>query len=198
MERRRGESGLTPRLFLVAPEKPATELAACLEAALALGDVASLVISGAVAPDLIRFAQVRGVAVLLSGAAELAIKSGCDGVHLDAATDDVRAARDFLGQDRILGAFAGHSRHLAMEAAEAGADYIAFAQNGPSIGGVPLVAWWAEIAEIPCVAFDPVEPDGLDILLPQTPDFIRPSDTMWESSDEARRVIAALTNRLAL
>lgn len=159
--------------------------------------MASLVVFESTAGVLTSVAQARGVAALLSGAAELALRLGCDGVHLDAAADDIGAARKVLGQDRIVGAFAGHSRHFAMEAAEAGADYIAFAQNGPSIGGVPLVAWWAEIAEIPCVAFDPVEAQGLDILLPQTPDFIRPSDTMWESPGEARRVIAALTNRLA-
>ncbi len=159
--------------------------------------MASLVICGKPELDFIRFAQSRGVAVLLSGAADLALEHGCDGVHLDAATEDVRAARELLGQDRIVGAFAGHSRHLAMEAAENGADYVAFYQNGPSIGGVPLIAWWAEIAEVPSVAFDPVELEGLDILLPQNPDFIRPSDAMWEAPDEARRLIAALTNRLA-
>lgn len=162
-----------------------------------MADVASLVVSEGAARVLTPLAQSKGVAVVLSAAAELALKFGCDGIHLDAAVDDIGAARKILGPDRIIGAFAGHSRHLAMEAAEAGADYIAFSQNGPSIGGVPLVAWWAGIAEIPSVAFDPVEADGLDILLPQSPDFIRPSDTMWESPEDARRVIAELSNRLA-
>lgn len=186
-----------PRLFLVAPVLQAVDLAACLEAACEAGDVASLVVSEGAARALIQLAQAKGAAVLLAGSAEVSLKLGCDGVHLDAAVDDIGAARTLLGPDRIVGVFAGHSRHLAMEAAEAGADYIAFSQNGPSIGGVPLVAWWAAIAELPCVAFDPVEAAGLDILLPQTPDFIRPSDTMWESPEEARRVIAALSKRLA-
>ena len=159
--------------------------------------MASLVVTEGTARTLTPLAQAKGVAVLLSGPGELALRLGCDGVHLDAAVDDVAAARQRLGQDRIVGAFAGHSRHLAMEAAEAGADYIAFAQKGPALGGVPIVEWWAEIAELPCVALDPVDVQGLDILLPQKPDFIRPPDAMWHSPDEARRIIAALTSRMA-
>jgi hypothetical protein len=50
--------------------------------------------------------------------------------------------------------------------------------------------------EIPCVAFTPVEPEELDILLPQKPDFIRPSDTMWQGADDARRIVSALSQRL--
>lgn len=159
--------------------------------------MASLVVPESAASTLTPLAQAKGVAVLLSGDASLALRLDCDGVHLDAATDDVSGARRILGKVRIIGAYAGHSRHLAMEAAEAGADYIAFSQTGASIGGVPLIAWWAEIAEIPCVAYDPVDAEGLDILLPQSPDFIRPPDAMWESPEETRRVIAALTARLA-
>ena len=76
-----------------------------------------------------------------------------------------------------------------------GADYIAFSQNAYA-PKEPIIGWWADLFEIPCVAFDPVEPKDLDILLPQNPDFIRPSDAMWASSEEATRVVAALMQRI--
>ena len=185
-----------PRLFLVAPEARAGNFAGCLMAACETGDVASLVVYPGNAAELTPLAQARGVAVMFAGDAASALRLGCDGVHVDAASQSILDLRAAVGPDRIVGAYAGASRHVAMEAAEAGADYIAFAQSGSSIGGVPLIAWWSGLAEIPCVAFDPVEPEGLDILLPQTPDFIRPSDAMWDSADEARRIVAALSQRL--
>ncbi len=191
-----GESRLSPRLFLVAPELPAARLADCLAAACAAGDVASLVLPPSVAKEIAPLAQARSIAVLTTGDPRNAARLGCDGIHIDAAQDHVADARAAVGQDRIVGAFAGASRHFAMEAAEAGADYVAFAQTRRAPGGEPIVGWWSDLFEIPCVAFDPVEPGGLDILLPQNPDFIRPSDVMWESPAEARRIVAALMQHL--
>ena len=77
------------------------------------------------------------------------------------------------------------------------ADYIAFDQKAASIGGEPIIRWWSDMMEIPCVAFTPVEPEDLDILLPQNPDFIRPSDAMWESAEEAHRIITAIMERIS-
>ena len=191
-----GEGGLSPRLFLVAPDKPVTHLAACLEQACAAGDVASLLVPASVAKALAPLAQKLGVAAISLGEPRDAAHAGCDGLQVEAETEAVAAARASLGKDRIVGAFAGTSRHAAMEAAEAGADYIAFSQSGPSLGGEPIVHWWADMMEIPCVAFDPVDADGLDTLLPQKPDFIRPSDAMWGSPEAARAIIEALTARL--
>ena len=196
MGSRAGESRLSPRLFLVAPELPAARLAECLAAACATGDVASLVVPPSVAKEIAPLAQAKGVAVLTTGDPRNAARLGCDGIHIDAATEPVADARASAGHERIVGAYAGTSRHFAMEAAEAGADYVAFAQNRAAPGGEPVIGWWSELFEVPCVAFDPVAPDGLDILLPQNPDFIRPSDAMWDSPAEARRIIAALMQRL--
>jgi len=184
-----------PRLFLVAPPAPAPQLEACLRAACAAGDVASLLVSPATAAALTLPAQALGVAVMTTGEPRDCMRAGCDGLHLETG-DDVAAARKSLDKDRFIGVAAGRSRHHAMEAAEAGADYVALSQSGPAIGGEPLVKWWVEVFEIPCVAFDPVEASDLDILLPQNPDFIRPSDAMWESPEAARRIVSAITVRL--
>jgi thiamine-phosphate pyrophosphorylase len=179
---------MEPKLFLVAPEGlELAQLAACVEAA---GDVASIVLPSSAISLASRF-QSRGIAVLCNGLDDL---SG-DGVHLDAAADDVAAARKSLGKDKIIGAYCGASRHLAMEAGDAGADYVAFDQTGQSVGE-PIVGWWSELFEIPCVAFEPVTPDQLDILLPQKPDFIRPSDSMWRGEEETKRVVSDLMRRI--
>ena len=188
-----------PRLFLAAPEGlAAAELLACIKAACEAGDVASLLVPAAVAKDVTAAAQELGVAVLVSGEARDAARAGADGIQVEANTEDVAAARESVGKDRFVGAHAGGSRHFAMEAAEAGADYITFDQNAASIGGEPIIRWWSDMMEIPCVAFTPVEPADLDILLPQKPDFIRPSDTMWQGPEEARRIVSALSQRLGI
>ena len=197
--RREGARGgtLTPRLFLVAPaDAVASHVLDCLRAACAAGDVASLLLPASLAKDVTAAAQELGVAVMISGEPRDAARCGADGIQVEANTADVADARQALGKDRFIGAYAGASRHFAMEAAEAGADYIAFDQNGASVGGEPIIRWWSDMMEIPCVAFTPVEPEGLDILLPQKPDFIRPADAMWQDAGEARRIVTALSNAL--
>lgn len=158
--------------------------------------MASLLLPASLAKDVTGPAQALGVAVMIAGEPRDAARSGADGVQVEATAEDVSTARQSAGKDRFVGAYAGASRHAAMEAAEAGADYIAFDQKGASVGGEPIIHWWADMMEIPCVAFTPVEVQDLDILLPQKPDFIRPSDAMWQSPDEARRIVTALSQRL--
>lgn len=184
-----------PRLFLVAPEAPAALIAGCLKAACAAGDVASLLLPVSLAKDITPLAQSLNVAALTIGEPRDALRAGCDGLHVDADGAGLRNLRAALGKTAILGAFAGASRHFAMEAAELGADYVAVTQSA-KIGGEPILAWCAEMLEIPCVAFEPVDAAGLDILLLQNPDFIRPADAMWASVDAASRIVGELTSRL--
>lgn len=193
-----GEGRLTaPRFFLVAPEGiGAGRLAECLDAALEAGDVASLLVPAESAAHVLSKAQARGVAVLVPAGRAALPDFAFDGIQADAAKGDIAGLRRALGETRILGAYCGTSRHAAMEAAEAGADYIAFAQTGHSFGE-PIIGWWTSLFEIPAVAFDPVDPEQLDILLPQKPDFIRPSDAMWDSAASASSVIAGLNARIA-
>lgn len=182
-----------PRLFLVAPVGlSADQILACMTTACAVGDVASIVVASDVLQAVTSKLQSLGVAVLANGATQIK----CDGVHFNALVDDVAEARRTLGKDIIVGAFCGTSRHAAMQAAEDGADYIALSQNTYT-PGEPIIGWWSDLFEIPCVAFDPVEAKDLDILLPQKPDFIRPSDVMWSSPDEARRIVFELMQRIA-
>src|SRR5689334_17023646 len=125
------------RLYLITPPaipdpaRFAEELARALDA----GDVAALQIrlkdaeEDAVrrATDALRpVAQSRGVAVLMNDRADLAVELGCDGAHLGQEDGDHAGARRLLGPERTLGITCHASRHLAMEAGEIGADYVAF------------------------------------------------------------------------
>jgi thiamine-phosphate pyrophosphorylase len=139
------------------------------------------VLDAATARPLVELAQSRGVAALIQGDAELARALRADGVHLPASLQiaaDYAVARDVLGTRYMVGIDAGTSRHDAMELAEAGADYIAFAADAEADlsfdddddnGGNrtdseiyvdrDLVAWWAGIFQTPCVALNVQSPD---------------------------------------
>lgn len=97
--------------------------------------------------------QAQDIAFLLTDAAgldrvlPLVGALDADGLHLSAAAD-YPAARKTLGKDRIVGVFCADSRHVAMEAAEAGADYVAFLPQPE------LIQIWAETMLVPCVAWD--------------------------------------------
>lgn len=182
---------LKPRLHLVAPDLAPDRIMACAEAACAAGDAASILLPPSILKALVAPLQRLGLAVLSTGDAQAALKSGADGVEI-ADVEACREARQVLGAERIVGANCGASRHHAMELGEAGADYIAFAQEGHE----GLISWWSEIFALPCIAADPVSPEGLDILLPHRPDFIRPDDAMWTSPEAARDIVQRLTARL--
>ena len=166
---------------------------ACLTAALEAGDVAALLVphkgregDSDMVETLLPLAQGRGVAVLLAGDDALARRLSADGVEVsDRAGYD--AARKRLGSAAIVGADCASSRHFAMEIAEAGADYVGFANA--AAGGAELVGWWSEVFEIPCVALDPADPERAGELARLGADFVRPADAMWDGPDAARAVI---------
>ncbi len=156
------------RLFLVTP--PVSSAAAArpgIEAALAAGDVACVLLRLAPASERDRKEAVRALAAAVqdSGAAllledpRLVAHTGADGAHAAGADEALAAALDAMKPDRIAGA--GHlaSRDDAMRAGEAGADYVmlgdaGFAEGRPAAEEVrDEVAWWAEIFNVPCVGF---------------------------------------------
>jgi thiamine-phosphate pyrophosphorylase len=161
-----------------------------LRAAAQASDVACcLIVPTADTPDaattvrpIVAAAQQAGIAALIAEAADLARTVGADGVHLSPSPrllEAYSAARQIVGHDAIVGADVGISRHDAMALAEAGADYVAF--------GAPshlkdrararerrdaLVAWWAEIFEVACVALDVEAPAEAERLARAGADFL--------------------------
>lgn len=185
-----------PRFFLVAPDVIASAaLTRIITAAAKAGDCACLLVSEGIEQDVVVAAQALGLAVLLRNSeARMMHHVKADGLHID-TPDDIKDLRAAL-KTESLGVLANVSRHSAMEAAEAGADYVAFAQ-AHQYAGEPIIGWWHEVTDVASVAYDPVEPKDLATLLPQKPDFIRPSDVMWQSVDDATRIVSELATAMA-
>jgi len=146
--------------------------------------------------------QNRGTALLLDGHPDLAARAGADGSHLS-GIEALGSAIATLKPARIAGCGGLETRHEAMVAAEAGADYVMFGEPDTS-GGRPAfeaiaqrVAWWAEVFEIPCVGFaatlDEVEP-----LAAAGADFIAMGDCVFGAGHGAAAAVADAARRLVI
>jgi thiamine-phosphate pyrophosphorylase len=159
---------LAPRLYLVTPPiGDAGAFARPLDAMLGTADVAAVLLRLAETDErtLVReikaiapVVQGRNTALLIEGHPEIVARAGADGAHL-VGCDALRQALPGLKPDRIVGAGGLQTRHDAMVAGEAGADYVMFGEPRPD-GGRPSfaaivdrVAWWSEVFEVPCVGF---------------------------------------------
>ena len=157
------------RLYVVVvagadPQQVAALLDAAGAATMLIVAGAEGALSAATARPLVELAQNKDVAALIEGDAQLARTLRADGVHLPWSSDVVAQfseAREILGTRYIVGVDVGRSRHDAMTLAEEGADYIAFGipphvedRDTAKARQLELIAWWGEIFEIPCVAFD--------------------------------------------
>lgn len=138
----------------------------------------------------------RGVAFIVNDSIGLAKRIGADGVHLGQSDGTVADARERLGRDAQIGVTCHGSRHLAMEAGDAGADYVAFGAFFPSTtkevehrAELDVLTWWRELMEIPCVAIGGITPDNCGPLVEAGADFLAVSGAVW-NGDEAAAVQA--------
>ena len=138
----------------------------------------------------------RDVAFIVNDSIALAKRLKADGVHLGQGDGDVREAREALGREAQIGVTCHASRHLAMEAGEAGADYVAFGAFFPSPTKPSehrpepeLLAWWQGLMEIPCVAIGGITPENCAPLVEAGADFLAVSHAVW-GGDEADAVRA--------
>ena len=180
-----------------------------LERALDAGDVAcvQLRLKGAsdetvlhVSERLMPIVQKAGAAFLINDRADLAAKLDADGAHIGQEDMSYEEARAVLGPDKIIGVTAHNSRHLAMEAAEKGADYVAFGAFFPSTtkeaktrADVDLLEWWSEIFEIPCVAIGGITPENAAPLIDAGADFIAVSSGVWSYPAGAAAAVRAFS-----
>ncbi|WP_333672537.1 thiamine phosphate synthase [Elioraea tepidiphila] len=202
------------RLYLITP--PALDPLAfrdTLARALDAGDVAAVQLRlKGVDDDAIRraadalrpVAQDRGVAFLMNDRADLAVQTGCDGAHLGRTDGDLRAARKLLGPDRTLGATCHDSRHLAMEAAEAGADYVAFGAFFPTGTKATMhrpdpeiLTIWSETTEIPCVAIGGITAENCGVLVRAGADFLAVIGAVWNHPEGPEAGVRALNAAIA-
>lgn len=138
----------------------------------------------------------RDVAFIVNDSVSLAKRLGADGVHLGQDDGDVGEARDRLGRDAQIGVTCHDSRHLAMAAGEAGADYVAFGAFFPSstkdtkhVASLDLLEWWQGIFELPCVAIGGIMPENCGPLVQAGADFLAVSNAVW-GGDEAAAIKA--------
>ena len=202
------------RLYLVTPERlePAA-FADQLAAALDGGDVASVQLRLKNVDDdaikracevLVPIATSRDVAFLLNDRPDLVVSCGCDGVHVGQSDMPYAEARRKVGPDRIVGVTCHDSRHLAMEAAEAGADYVAFGafyptQTKPSNyrPEPELLAWWSEFMTVPSVAIGGITPANCVPLVKAGADFICVVSAVWQNPDGPAAAVKAFNRVIA-
>jgi len=187
---------MTCQLYLITPPRLSPELVEALRDALAGGDVAAVQIRlkdntreeiRAGAPELIRIIQDAGVAAILNDDAELADELGCDGVHIGQDDGRVKDARAIMGKERTIGVTCHDSKHLAMIAGEAGADYVAFGafyptttKQAPTQAEPDVLRWWVELFELPCVAIGGVTVENAAPLIEAGADFLAVSSGVWD------------------
>jgi thiamine-phosphate pyrophosphorylase len=203
------------RLYLITPPR-LDDLAGfgrALAHALDAGDVAALQIRlKDVADDIVAaavdaltpIAAARGVAVILNDRPDLAAKLGCDGVHIGQDDGSIAEARRLMGKDRMVGVTCHDSRHLAMEAAEAGADYVAFGAFFPTttkeaVGhpDLEILTIWQEIMQIPCVAIGGIKVENAATLAAAGADFLAVSAGVWSYGEGPAAAVAALNAEIA-
>lgn len=202
------------RLYLITPPR-LYDLAAfgrSLAHALDAGDVAALqvrlkdvpdeIIAGAV-DALLPIAAARGVALILNDRPDLAARLGCDGVHVGQEDASYAEARRAVGRDKIVGVTCHDSRHLAMEAAEAGADYVAFGAFFPTTTKDPktraepeILSIWQETMEVPCVAIGGITVETARELARAGADFLAVSAGVWGYGDGPAAAVAAFNREI--
>ncbi|CAN7530267.1 thiamine phosphate synthase [Phenylobacterium sp. LjRoot225] len=203
------------RLYLITPPR-LDDLAAfghVLAHALDAGDVAALqirlkdvddVIIAAAVDMILPIAASRDVAVILNDRPDLAAKLGCDGVHI--GQDDVpyKEARRLMGPDRIVGVTCHDSRHLGMEAAEAGADYVAFGAVFPTGTkeakircDLEVLTIWQETMQTPCVAIGGITVKNIRQVARAGADFAAVCAGVWSYGDGPAAAVKALNAEIA-
>ena len=187
-----------PQLYLITPadfdllDFPG-RLAACLDATevacvrLSLGTRDEDRIARA-ADALREVTHARDVALVIDSHMRLVERLGLDGVHLTDGARSVRQVRKDLGEDAIVGAFCGTSRHDGMTAGELGADYVSFGPVGATALGdghqaqPELFEWWSQMIEVPVVAEGALDLERVGSLAPHT-DFFGIGDEIWATED---------------
>ncbi len=208
-----GEAGC--RLYLITPPRLEPDaFAPILAAALDAGDVACVQLRLKHADDdairraaerLAPIVQGRDVALVMNDRPDLAVETGCDGVHVGQQDMSVKDARRLIGADGIVGATGHDSRHLAIVAAEDGADYVAFGAFFPTptkeARGHPspeILRWWRGFMTVPCVAIGGITVENCATPVAAGADFIAVVAGVWNHPDGAAAAVKAYNRAIAV
>lgn len=200
-------------LYLLTPPRIDAGFPDLLERTLKAGDVEALQIRlkdhapdeiEALARPLVEIAQTNGTAAIINDDPELARHLKADGVHIGQEDGDYATARSTVGPRAIIGVTCHNSRHLAMTAAEAGANYVAFGAFHPTATKTPktsaspdLLEWWSELFEIPCVAIGGITLNNAAPLIEAGADYLAVSSGVWSHTDGPEAAVERFSQLLA-
>lgn len=203
----------TCQLYLISPLDVGGDFPARLEEALSAGGVAAFQLrikdidqheAARLAAPLQEICLAHDVAFIVNDSVALARRIKADGVHLGQEDGDPAEAREVLGRDAQIGVTCHNSRHLAMEAAEAGADYVAFGAFFPTTtkdvkhqADLETVEMWSQFTEVPCVAIGGITPDNAKPVIDAGADFIAVSGAVWNHPEGAAAAVKAFNALLA-
>ena len=201
------------RLYLVTPAQVGPAFAEDLARALDAGDVAAVQLRLKEATDdawrhaidaLRPVTQARGVAFLLNDRPDLVVATGCDGVHVGQTDTPADEARRLIGPGLTLGVTCHDSRDLAMQAGEAGADYVAFGaffptltKDAPTRADPEIIAWWSELMELPCVAIGGITAENCAPLVTAGAGFLAVVGAVWAHPDGPAAGVRAMNAAIA-
>ncbi len=194
------------KLYLISPQEVGGGFPERMRAAVEGGSVAAFQLRvkdvsehelARLAEPLQRICGDNGVSFIVNDSIALAKRLGADGVHLGQQDGDVREARAAFGPGAQIGVTCHDSRHLAMDAGEAGADYVAFGAFYPTTTkpsdyrpDPAILSWWSAIFEIPCVAIGGITPANARPLVEAGADFLAVCQAVWSADDTAAAVEA--------
>ena len=194
------------KLYLISPQDVGGSFADRLKAALEPGLATAFQLRAKdievhelarLAEPLQRICADADVAFIVNDSIALAKRLGADGVHLGQGDGDIREARALLGPSAQIGKTCHDSRHFAMDAGEAGADYVAFGAFYPTTTkpsdyrpDPSILTWWSTLFEIPCVAIGGITPDNAKPLVDAGADFLAVCQAVWGRDDPAVAVSA--------
>ena len=194
------------KLYLISPQDVGGGFPDRLKAALEPGVAAAFQLRvkdtgehelARLAEPLQRLCADANVAFIVNDSVALAKRLGADGVHLGQSDGDIREARALLGPEAQIGRTCHDSRHLAMDAGEAGADYVAFGAFYPTTTkpsdyrpDPSILTWWSTLFEIPCVAIGGISPDNAKPLVDAGADFLAVCQAVWSKDDPSVAVKA--------
>jgi thiamine-phosphate pyrophosphorylase len=198
------------RLYLITPPRIDGRFGETLRRALGAGDVACVQLRLKDVSDseilragetLMPIVQQAGAAFIVNDRPDLARTLGADGVHVGQEDAPYADARAMLGPKAIVGVTCHNSRHLAMEAAEAGADYVAFGAFFPTTTKTPktqaepaLLTWWQEMMTVPCVAIGGITTENAPVLVEAGADFLAVASGVWDHPDGPAEAVRRLND----
>ena len=203
----------TCQLYLISPLDVGGDFPAKLEEALAAAPVAAFQfrVKGVSQHEAARLAEplqaicaAHDTAFIVNDDMALAKRLGADGVHLGQGDGDPVEARRLLGPQAQIGVTCHNSRHLAMDAGEAGADYVAFGAFFPTAtkevehrADPEILTWWQGLFELPCVAIGGITVDNAAALVAAGADFLAVSGGVWGHADGPAAAVRAFADIFA-